>query len=649
MDKKGQVTIYVVIGVFILFSSVLLLSYRSGLFLSEWDKLKAESLLVPEKAKDVQGFVQGCVERTAREGLDILGAQGGYIALPESELPASIVNPYSNRLDVIGGLQTAYWVYQKPNKVEKRQIPSLDDMQTELSAYVADHLEDCVQDFSAFEGYSFDKSNAVVDTEIQDDKVLFTVTYPLSFSEDGFSYSFNQFYAEADVELERLHKLAQEIVDGAEKTHFLEEKTVDLLSLYEDVPFAATELECKPKIWKKSDVAEKLKGILSSNIAAIKIDGTAFDNRKDYFVWDAEVSDASGLRASLTYLPQWPLQLDAEPSEGDLLVAKPILPNAREELAFASGLFCLLDYKFVYDVQYPVLFVLSDETGYSFQFAYHVVVDNNQPRMNLLASEDVANENQKICGNAGGNYFVNALADEGGSLNPVDAQLFFRCAATECALGDSSDGKFIGKLPQCVNGKLIARKEGYQEGSVLVDSISGGTVSVAMSKIEELPLQVQFLDSGFLKEPFEDADYYLVFSDEEKGYSTVATKDDKTVKLIPGSYNVKGYALLHSDVGFTIEGKSVEQCVNVPRSDVLGYLGVKEQKCVTSTVPDTEITDVVVGGMEVGWNVDSSALASANQLDVVIPVYPVPSTMEGMSDIFGNIQTSLNAVAPRLT
>ncbi len=641
--------IYVVIGVFILASSLILISYRSGLFASAWERERAKSLLIPEQAKQVQNFVLGCLERVGREGLDLLGSQGGYISLPDDGIPASPVNPFSNRLNAIGDLETAYWVYVKPNGVESKQVPTEQGMEEELEGYVEGHLRDCTGGFEDLPGFEIGESDITADVDILDETVLFSVIYPLEITSEDFSSVLSKFYTSVDVELGRLHKLGMQITNDALRSYFLEEKTMDFLSLYEEIPFAATEIECKPRFWRKGDVVDALQEALQANIPAIKLGGTDFALEHEYFLWDASFNDASGLRASLLYLPSWPMKMDVEPSDGDLLIAEPILPSSREGLAFVSGLLCLQDYKFVYDLQYPVLFVLSDASGYSLQFAYLVVVDNNQPRENKLGAEGFQEGDERICRNLGGNYLVNVLSDEFGSLGSLDAELSFRCVSTECDLGKSSGGKFIGKLPQCVNGVLLARKDGYHEGEALIGStLEGGVASVVMPKVFEIPVSVQYLDGGFLKGPTEGSEYFVVFSEKEKDYSFVLTSDDTTAKLIPGSYDVTGYVMLHSDVGFTIEGKDVEHCLNVPRSDVLGVLGVSREECVSATVPDTEVTDVLAGGMEVGWNVDSLSLSEANELEVFLPVYGVPSTFEEMSEVYSNIQTSLNAVEPRL-
>ena len=642
-------TIYVVIGLFILISSILLVSYRSGFLQSAWDKEHAKSLLIPEQAKKVQDFVTGCIQKTAEDGLMVLGSQGGYLAIPNDEFPASPANPFSNRLEVIDGLSTAYWVYQKPNTVERVQIPTLGEMENDLAIYMSEHLRECVQGFSDLPEYEIEENEVVAKAEILDEKVQFIVTYPLKIEEEDFSYGLTAFYVSVPVSLGRLYRLGKEIVESAQKESFLEEKTLDMLSLYEEIPFASTEVSCQPKIWKKEDVKEALKDALQANIPAVKIDSTEFNAEHDYFVWDAQASDASDLRASVIYLPSWPLKLLVEPSDEEILVSEPILPNNREELAFVSGLFCLQDYKFVYDIAYPVVFVLSDNIGYSLQFAYQVVIDNNQPRKNALALEDDFGANEKICDNLGKEIMVNVLSDEGGQLVSADGKVSVVCASTECPVGTSKNGKFIGRAPQCVNGKLVARKDGYHEGKAIVDTVNGGVMSVVMNKYTELAVDVQFLRDGFLQTPDASAEYFVIFSEQDKGYSVVVNKDVSSIKLIPGSYDIKGYVLLHSDVGFTIEGKSIEKCVDVPRSDVLGFLGVKEEKCVNADVPSTEITDVVAGGMEIGWNVASEDLADASELKIILPIYKIPSTFEEMSDIFGEIQTSVNAVNPELT
>ena len=82
MLKRGQITLYVAFGLVVVALIVLLVLTRQGVFLTDWEKERRQALDVPEQAKEMNDYIQGCVGSIADEGITLLGMQGGYIQLP---------------------------------------------------------------------------------------------------------------------------------------------------------------------------------------------------------------------------------------------------------------------------------------------------------------------------------------------------------------------------------------------------------------------------------------------------------------------------------------------------------------------------------------------------------------------------------------
>src|SRR3989338_9782651 len=75
MQKRGQLTVFLILGVLIL-GLVFALSY----FISSSSSASVETSLVQLDAltnKPLQEFMESCLDKSAREGLVLLGAQGG--------------------------------------------------------------------------------------------------------------------------------------------------------------------------------------------------------------------------------------------------------------------------------------------------------------------------------------------------------------------------------------------------------------------------------------------------------------------------------------------------------------------------------------------------------------------------------------------
>ena len=186
MQKRGQVTLFIIIGILVVSLVVLGYYFRAELFKSEWEQGFAESLAIPDQAEEVHESISGCVEELAIEAVDILGMQGGYINIPEDPIPSTVYNPFSNSLEIFegSGMKTVYWFYEASNAVQYSQIPLKEEMEAELGVYVDENLARCASNFSLYEEYNVSAGDVYTEVEILDDEVLFTVDYPVKVAVD---------------------------------------------------------------------------------------------------------------------------------------------------------------------------------------------------------------------------------------------------------------------------------------------------------------------------------------------------------------------------------------------------------------------------------------------------------------------------------
>jgi len=76
MEKRGQVTIFIIIGIILLIILALFLYFRGeSLDLEPQEKIPSE--FVP-----VRNLIEECMQVHAKEGIYLLGIQGGYTKLP---------------------------------------------------------------------------------------------------------------------------------------------------------------------------------------------------------------------------------------------------------------------------------------------------------------------------------------------------------------------------------------------------------------------------------------------------------------------------------------------------------------------------------------------------------------------------------------
>ena len=84
MKKRGQVTLFIIIGMLILILTSI------GFFWINYLRT-IDRRVITDEIKPVTNYVDLCVEATARDAVERLGLQGGYIDIPDSILN----NPYA--------------------------------------------------------------------------------------------------------------------------------------------------------------------------------------------------------------------------------------------------------------------------------------------------------------------------------------------------------------------------------------------------------------------------------------------------------------------------------------------------------------------------------------------------------------------------
>lgn len=158
MKKRGQISIVIIIGAFLLVLSGLgymLISHASNM---TNEKSVSEEDVLPA----VEQFTLGCLKQTADNALLLAGLQGGYI--------------YGDYDGV------DYGAYKIPFNYYYRQDTSPILLEVEfdhLGAYVENEINTCLQNYSAFP-YDFKFELLSVDVNVKDNYVYFDMKFPIT-------------------------------------------------------------------------------------------------------------------------------------------------------------------------------------------------------------------------------------------------------------------------------------------------------------------------------------------------------------------------------------------------------------------------------------------------------------------------------------
>ncbi|MBW3013779.1 hypothetical protein KY335_00885 [Candidatus Woesearchaeota archaeon] len=504
-NRKGQVTIYIIIGIILVIVAAIVLYFVLTGPSKVTERAKERVVVGPVQLQPVSLFVEECGRRTSREALELMGRQGGWISLDDPQLTGGTVFDFTydpTESDGVeftpGGLKVPYWHYLKSpntciNCLFSGKAPTGIQIQDMVDAYVEANVRECLMSLSEFveQGYEIEELGAIdSQTTITASDVRVTLKYPLRVRRGELSYDFEGFYIIHDVNLRQMFTLGVDIVNAQAEGAFLEYNTMSLISAYARVeedalpPIAEADMGMQKVFWVKFNVEQMVKQILATYVNLITIpdtrnffpfgveDGPGYEIRQGVhfgLVYGVlpEGRNYENLDVNMFYL-NWPIYFDITPRDGQLIRPDEVSGSFQELIDIFTQ-----SYRFYYDLAYPVVVEIRDPyafngDGYSMMFAMEANVRNNEP---LLAAEErvpylnelgaqgtslFGNPNQRLSGDV----IITAKDNSGNLLDNV--MIRYYCGEDSTYIGSTdSKGKFVGKFPICDGGVLKTSKEGY--------------------------------------------------------------------------------------------------------------------------------------------------------------------------------------------
>lgn len=620
--RKGQVTIFVIIALVIVGVIVLFFVFKDNLL---GDRIPAEF-------QPIYNRYTSCIEEDTLNGVGLLSAQGGRIDIGDFE-PGNDFSPFSSHLSFFG-VSVPYWYSLSGNNLVEENLPTLSDMSSELSVYLSESLTDC--DFSAFveQGFIIERSEPKASVTIEDNQVLVNVDSDISVYRDGNSAVKKNHKVSVNSKLGSLYNSAVEIYNYEKESAFLENYALDVLQTY--APVDGVEVQCSPKIWKTPEVVSELQQALASNIGSIRFDGPfsrAEDKNDGYFTVDASVENP----VSLVYLPeQFPSKVEITPASQALMLAEPI--GTQEGLGILG--FCYVPYHFVYDLAFPVMFVIGDGVE-TFQFPFVTIIDNNLPRAAELSDFESEEDYVDVCAFREGDVVVNTYDTD---LNPISANISYNCFDSLCRLGETkisgTTSSVNAKIPICVNGRLIASAEGYASEEIIFSSNRESLAEIILDR--EVPVTVNVKVAG---KTIENATAVIHFKADEDYSKSLVLSESNKIELKEGLYDLSVYVYGNSNVVIPATRKT--ECFKTAKSGISGIFGATREECVDVEIPSVKIDYALRGGgkttsyileseLKKGViNIDVSELPKPTSLEQLQYNYEVFDTL-GVQLVFGN-------------
>ncbi len=603
-NKKGQLTLFIIIGILILGSFI------GGYFLYK-------NALKPEKVSlfsPVKNYYETCVESLTQEAIGISSSRGGYIDDYEFS-PGSAFMPFSSELNFLGN-PIPYWFYISGNNVKKENVPSRSKIESEIQNYIIKNIDRC--DFSEIEErgilVDYEEPKSVI-VKLKEDRVDVFIIQNFRAVKDEKASSFSEHKISVKTNLGKMYELAKKMYEKEKEESFLESYTLDTLQM--NVPTTGVELSCSPMFFNFEEIRKNLSLALSNNLAYIKV-----KNKKESY-FDVEFREKTSFNFNFMYSSDWPTKIKIS---GD---------NIAQPVGLQAGMgilgFCYVPYHLVYDIAYPVLIQIYDDKE-MFQFPVIVYIEKNQIKEKFYGDSYDGVEID-VCKNSVQDFSVR-VSDLYG--NPVEADVKISCFDSGCYLGKtkvSSGVSFLNtKVPQCVNAVLEASASGYSSSIVVVSTNRENSAEIVLKKKYNVNLDLGNIRGN------------AVVSFEGDGYSiSFVYPEKRSVDLVEGFYNVK--VMVFSNSSLIIPSFTEKRCFDIPSSGIGGIFGFKDKNCFDVKIPEQKIEGAIIGGGNTIEYFSERDLKSAKKLNINVPLFNEPKSLDDVSENYIKLEDSVVLVS----
>ncbi len=610
MNKKAQVTVFIILGVILLLIAGLVIYVTTQKIV----KPVEEKIIVPEGTEPVYEYVSECIYQTAKQGIIRMGMQGGYLDLP----PAIVNTPASHiSLDPYGTFKTPYWFYNNQDRT-----PTIDFLQTEINSQLRQKLRDCINFESFKPQYTItQKADFNPKTTIAKDKVIIELNWPLEIRTGDKTIQLNKVITNIDVRLKEVFDIAKTTMEFENNKAVFENITIGLISINPDIPTNGMEIDCTPKKWYLHEIEKQAKEMIHYNMPSIRIENTPYlefsasrakysslertyegmmrdldkdkevtlpknipDDAYEYFKMLLDIGiSKTDITTSFRYDQEWPMTIVAYPHEGNVLRSNRIR-GARKYL----GYLCLNQWHFVYDIEYPVMMRLKDNTafkgeGYIFQYAFPVLVNDNTAERQVTDRKPFMTRKYyyEFCEETGEKvYDIRATGITPGAMIARElegANITYECFDRYCDLGKTSGEGGIYRLRTtipsgCGNPFITAAKPGYLPAT---RQLTKDVLEIPLKRLKtmnyEIVIHTYDSDKKLYKETRTDLkktehlSIYIGINGTDYHQHKTYSKDD-TIDLIDGNGQYEISLLLSR--GETLIGGYSQEKVKINYNDI---------------------------------------------------------------------------------
>ncbi|MBS3109836.1 hypothetical protein J4227_04890 [Candidatus Woesearchaeota archaeon] len=561
MKKRGQITVFIIIAIVLLFSSALFFYFRTYRAEEDLNVNFPVVTQVPLSLQPLDNFVSRCASQAAQKAIVQLGLHGGWVDVnsPRFEQPSG--SSPGNLVEAVDGVFVPYWIFHKNGLPTIENVPLLYkeapadySVQSQIERYVNAHIGECLEGFESMEAQGFEVEELGTISsrvDITEQNVVVNLDYPLKVTRQGETNDLNFFRGEVNVKLKKVYQLAADILYKEANDVIFERAVLDSIMVGyegktpEELPprhYGLVTEGCNEKTrWNMAQVVDNFQYMLTDNIPYMRINHTDYERLRvlqteeyDDFLRAAQNNFFTGMILNITEDQYSEFAVDFE--------AKPLLAFGINGLWGRSGILeppvsvdsgnpfsdeCLTTYRFQYSFAFPLIVTIYDQQEgqeYLFQFPILVVVADNWPRISEtgdLALETDDEVPSPVPGlldcDPGQPQTPPIQITLKNSLLPNNkisgATVEYQCTpnAGICNIGYSeANSKVLGKFPICSNGLVMLRHPQFMGANYLFNSEQfedqeGIEIEYTMVPLKEYDIKAQIYDTTYLTLPGDDA------------------------------------------------------------------------------------------------------------------------------------------------
>ncbi len=194
MHKKGQVTLFILLGFILLIIIILALLFKTEIASTlQISTLTSESVL-PEEVQEVKDLILSCLLHLEEENVYLLGLNGGdlYQKIPNYLVYGTLTIPY---------------LYDQG----QNNMLELNEWEQNLENSFNLNYQNCMLEFT---DYKLDYGESEVDVKIESNYIEWNIYWPIMITKNDITYTVYDFVNEQEIRLGSLYEIINLIIEN---------------------------------------------------------------------------------------------------------------------------------------------------------------------------------------------------------------------------------------------------------------------------------------------------------------------------------------------------------------------------------------------------------------------------------------------------